>query len=604
MSAWQPKRTLQECYDIMTKTPGSPFETELAYVDGRILRVYKNLPPSLRHFWLDAVGAWQDREYLYFEGERITYRQMHEWATRAASVFRTKYQVRKGDRVGIVSRNYPEWVTAFWACQLLGAINVAVNAWLPATGKPSPLKHCISHTECKLLIVDPERVNALLPWLSETLSDSNSLLKAVLVIRDRDTPVKTAAWKFVQRWDEVVFGYTGRPDEWQKEPECTPEDPCSIFFTSGTTGLPKGVLNSHRGFLTNLPNMMANWVRHTLRNGEDLQPRDRSLPQQSSIVGSPFFHVMGTTTYLIVISAMGGRLVMLRKWDRNFVVRLIRKEGAHSLTGVPFMLQDLVDSELSQEERNRITSLSFGGAPAPESVVNEYRARFPNATLTQGYGLTETNAGVAMNAGDDFLARPSSTGLPTPINDILIVDEATMKVQPHGEVGEIWVRGPNVMKEYWKDPVATDKAITKDGWFRTGDIGCVDEDGFLYIKDRSKDIIIRGGENIDSVAVENAIYHHPRILDCAAVGVPDRKLGELVAVAVVAKTGHKGHLKENEVIQEARQHLPSFAVPVMVVEMDTIPRNATGKIVKREIRGILKREWLKRLKTSKTKAKM
>ncbi|KAG9050832.1 hypothetical protein FS837_001942 [Tulasnella sp. UAMH 9824] len=474
--SWAPKLSLQRCTDLLCKTPGSPYEMEHKLIDGRMQRVYKNLPQSLRHFWLMISQVYADREYIVYDsptsssGDRITYGQLAYNAQVAASVFRKKYKVRKGDRVGIVSRNNPEWVVAWWACQLLGAVAVAINAWLPAHGNPSPLKHCIQHTQCKLLILDAERAEKLQHWICEMSAGFDNKLNGVLVVRHQEVDqreLRKDIWKSMHKWDQVMGEYKGSPEEWKKEPECLPEDPCSIFFTSGT---------------------------------------------------------------------------------------------------VPYMIMDLEDGGLSDSSRKPIVGVSFGGAPAPVSMLADLERKFPGALI----------------------------GLPCPVNDLLIVDEHTLTVLSPGKIGEIWIRGPNVLKCYWKDEEATNKALTKDGWFRSGDLGYVDEEGFLYIKDRLKDVIIRGGENIDSTTVENAFYDDERVHDCAAVGVPDRKLGELVALAVVLKDASKKNVTEPQLLERAKDRLPQFSLPVIILEMDDIPRNAAGKTDKRALRKILKKEWEKK----------
>ncbi|KAG8930927.1 hypothetical protein FRC02_003484, partial [Tulasnella sp. 418] len=299
----------------------------------------------------------------------------------------------------------------------------------------------------------------------------------------------------------------------------------------------------------------------------------------------------------------GGRLHFMRKWDREEAIKIIEKEKIARTAGVPFNMLDVTDSENSNA-LSSVASIGLGGAPVPPNVAQVLLKRFPNADLAQGYGLTETCGGAAAHSGADYLAKPASTGFACPVNDFIVVDEKTGKVLPPNSIGEIWIRGPNIMKEYWKDPVATARVLTKDGWFKTGDIGTIDEEGSIYIKDRAKDIIIRGGENVDSTTVENALFLDPRILDVAAVGVPDKKLGELVTAVVTPKNEFKGKVNEQELLDLARQHLPGFAVPVMIIISDTtLERNAAGKVIKGRVREMAAKEWEKRSK-AKAKAKL
>jgi len=266
------------------------------------------------------------------------------------------------------------------------------------------------------------------------------------------------------------------------------------------------------------------------------------------------------------------------------------------------LVMDLLESSLQD---STLENVGCGGAPVSDAMPKDVKKRFKGAKPSQGYGLSETNAIVANIHGEDFLVRPGSVGLASPVNDFLIVDPVTLKVQPPGEIGELWIRGPNVMKGYWGDPVGTDKAITRDGWFKSGDIATMDEEGFIYIKDRVKDIIIRGGENIHSVEVENALYADERLLDVAAVSVPDKRLGELVAAVVVTKTPFRGKVTEAEVIEIARKSLPAHAVPVLVlVEDELIERTASGKPMKNSVRKRVRKEWARRQQMKGAKAKL
>jgi len=283
----------------------------------------------------------------------------------------------------------------------------------------------------------------------------------------------------------------------------------------------------------------------------------------------------------------GMKIVITKKWDVEEAVKLIKRENVGIAGGVPAMVTDLT---LSTLVGHPLEGLLFGGAPAPDSLVARARTAFPTATMMQAYGLTETNSIAVSIAGEDYTARPTSTGRACPVNEIQIVHENTCL--PPGAVGEVWLRGPNVMKCYWRDPEATNAVITKDGWLRTGDVGYLDDEGFLYIKDRLKDIIIRGGENVDSVTVENALYADPRVLEVAAVGVPDERLGELVVALVSVRPDYTGQVTEAMLLTQARNRLPRFAVPVMILILNaTFERTPSGKIIKGELRKIARRQW-------------
>ncbi|KAF9475541.1 acetyl-CoA synthetase-like protein [Pholiota conissans] len=577
--SWKPARTLPETEALLT-APGSIHELETALVDGRMYRVYKNLWPSLREFWLSAVSQYSTDTYIVFEDQRLTYSQVHTRAIKVAGLLRNIYNIKKGDRVSICSRNSPEYLVIFWACHLIGAVAVLANAWLPLT----PLSHCLALTGCKMVVVDPERADLLQASVSQLLRDTE--INTILVM---DVPKNQAKqWEGIHNYQDRLDQYHSNGLDVITSPiSIHPEDDATIIFTSGTTGLPKGVLSTQRQFLTNVLNLLSGGLRAALRRGDDYPTMQKTCPQKGALIAVPLFHVTGCTSFSMMATLTGMKIVMAKKWEVEEAVRLIKRENVTVAGGVPSMVTDLT---LSSLVGHPLEGLIFGGAPAPDTLVPRARKAFPTATMNQAYGLTETNSIAVSFAGDDYTARPSSTGLPSPINDIRIVHEGVCV--PPRTVGEVWLRGPNIMKCYWGDPKATEEIITKDGWLRTGDLGYVDEEGFLYIKDRLKDVIIRGGENIDSVTVENALYADPRILEAAAVGVPDERLGELVAVIVSVRSEYEGQVTESTLIEQARNRLPKFAVPVMIIILNrTFERTPSGKIMKADLRKIAKKQW-------------
>ncbi|GJE84159.1 acyl--CoA ligase [Phanerochaete sordida] len=566
---WEPKRTLAECDDILC-APGMPHEMETRLVDGRVQRVYKNLWPTLRSFWLWAACEYSDKTYIVFGDERVTYHDIFHRSLRAAGMFRGRYGICKGDRVGICARNLPDYLVAFWACHILGAVSVLVNAWLPA----EPLVHCVSHTGCKLLLLDSERADRIVPAVS------------------------SSKWESMELWESVMRASASSGDDLLVAgPDILPEDNALVIFTSGTTGLPKGVLSTQRQFLTNLRNATAAAARAALRRGDDV-PAPPPGPQRGLLVSVPFFHVTGLTSLSMLATSAGMKIVLVRKWDPAEAARLIRAENVRIAGGVPSMVADLVDRAGLQ-----LDTLLFGGAAAPQVLPARAKVVFPHTVLSQAYGMTETNSIAVGIAGEDYVARPTSVGLPCPVNDALVMRNDAA-VRP-GEIGEIWLRGPDIMKGYWGDEVATAKTITADGWIRTGDLGCADEEGFLYVHDRIKDMIIRGGENIASVMVEDALYHDERIAEVAAVGVPDEKLGELVAVIVSTKPAFHGLVREAELFALAREKLPYFAVPVMILIQDTpFELTPSAKIIKAPLRKLAAQEWERRKAEARAAARL
>ncbi|KAJ7368269.1 hypothetical protein DFH08DRAFT_676182 [Mycena albidolilacea] len=551
---------------------------ETRLISGRVQRVYKNQWPSARAFWLWAAKEYADRPYLVFENQRYTYQETLDRAVKSAAIFSSVYANVPGDRVGICSRNYPEYTISFWACHLLGAITVLTNAWLPN----GPLIHCLAITECKLIILDSERATRLEPEIKKLTKAAGAT--GVIVLESHEGK---GHWKGMQSWDTVVKNYKGDSSKiLQNDPKIEHEDDAIIIFTSGTTGLPKGVLSTQRQFLTNALNAIVARRRAALRRGEDIPASTPDEPQPGILIAVPFFHVTGLSATLA-----GAKVALMRKWNPQEAAKLIRQEKLTTTGGVPSMSADLIESELKGYP---LDMLSHGGTYAAAALTARARAAFPNTVFSKilnRYGMTECNSICASFAGDDYDARPTSTGLASPVNDLLIMKDG--KAVPPGEIGEVWIRGPNVMKGYWRDQAATDKVVTKDGWLMSGDIGLLDESGFLYIKDRIKDMIIRGGENIDCTSVENALFTDG-IMEVAAVAVPDEKLGELVAAVVSVQPKYRNKITEKGLVALARTRLPHFAVPVMVVFQSELPHNPAGKILKAELRELARREWEKR----------
>ncbi|KAI0347210.1 acetyl-CoA synthetase-like protein [Trametopsis cervina] len=580
---WIPKRTIAEC-DAILCGKGMPHEMETCVIDGRVLRVYKNLWPSLRTFWLESSTQNKDSTYVVYENQRMTYGTALERSLKAAIVFERDYSIQKGDRVAICSRNLPEYLVAWWGCHLIGAVPVLVNAWLPS----DPLVHCIKSTGSKVLLLDRERADRL-------YSQADSLyaggVTGVIVLEDNPSH----KWPGFKQWNAVLSNPGLDPEViLSRDIRIDPEDNAAIIFTSGTTGLPKGVLSTQRQYLTNLRNTAIAGLRSVLRRGDDL-PSDPTGPQRGLLLSVPFFHVTGSTSLTMVATANGLKIVLMRKWDAqqdcpiesDLLNSLVKAENIRVAGGVPSMVTDLMNV-LGPDD---IDSLLFGGAAAPEQLPGRAKVVFPKAVATQAYGMTETNSVAVSIGGEDYEHRPTCLGLPCLVNDVIIVRDGV--VQPPGGVGEIWIRGPDVMKCYWGDPEATKQAITLDGWIRTGDRGEKDAEGFIYMHDRIKDLIIRGGENI--ATVENALYKDERLREVAVVGVPDEKLGELVAAIVVTKPEFHGKVKESELIELARSRLPYFAVPVMIlVQSQSFELTPSAKIVKAPLRVIARDEWDRR----------
>ncbi|KAL1673407.1 hypothetical protein EV122DRAFT_294177 [Schizophyllum commune] len=601
--------------EAILTAPGSMHETVECEIRGRRQKVYKHLWPSMRAFWLDSVRRYGKRTYIVLEDQRVTYEETHVQAVRLATALKRAYGVSKGDRVAIVSRNCIEYMYAFWACHMLGAVAVLVNAWLPV----EPLSYCITHSQCRVLICDPERSAIIQPVVDDLAAGGVS---GFLVFGD--TVDVNAQWAGMQSYSSVVQRFSRETDKSILEDgngfldvDVQPEDNCAVMFTSGTTGMPKGVLSTQRQYLTNVLNVLVGSRRATLRRGEDITASlTCNLPQKGALVAVPLFHVTGTTSYSMMATMTGMKIVLMRKWDpvegvgsHHFArplltyfagarathclmwssSSLIRRENVQVAGGVPAMVSDLLHSPLAGYP---IECLLFGGAPAPESLVERVQESFPGSSMCG-----------PQIAGEDYVARPTTVGRPSPVNEVRIVAPCSTGTRslPFGEAGEVLIRGPNIMQEYCNDSQATARVLTRDGWLRTGDIGYLDSEGFLYIKDRIKDIIIRGGENVDSVAVENALYNDPRVLQAACVGVPDARLGELVTAVVHVRAGQG--VTDAALLARCRTSLPRFAVPVMiVVQYSPLEMTPSGKIVKHGLRRFMQEKWKRERESIATNA--
>jgi len=474
------------------------------------------------------------------------------------------------------------------------------------------MAYCLTHTQCKVIVLDVERADLLEPTAEKLAVDAGA--RGILVLESHEGKGR---WKGMKCWKSVMESFNGdHNDVLSYGKAILPDDNATIVFTSGkfayrlgshrvwvidhawnilgTTGLPKGVLSTQRMYMSNLMNITSFSLKTKLRRGEDLALEKPAAPPKGILIPVPLFHVTGSTSMMMGGAFVGAKVVLMRKWEPKEAARLVKQENLGLIGGVPSMVLDLIE----HGEDLPLETFNFGGAPAPDVLAARANRVFPNTSLAQGYGLTETNAVAAAISDEDYAARPLSCGLPCLPNDVKIVAED--KEVPTGEVGEVWLRGPNVMKGYWRDPVATDKALTKDGWLRTGDLGCVDKEGYLYIRDRIKDIIIRGGENIDTSTVENALYSDEGVLEAAVVGVPHKTLGEVVAAVVSLKPSFIGKVTEASLIKASRKILPKHAVPVIILlQADPLERTPSGKIVKGTLRQIAKVAWEKRAQTAK-----
>jgi long-chain acyl-CoA synthetase len=559
--------------------PGAQFEMVDTVVLGHPMRVFKNAPPSMRFFWEMARG-YGDREYLVFEDERYTYAEIDRQVCRLAAALVERYGVGRGDRVAIAMRNYPEWVVSYWATVSVGAAVVGVNAWWTA----SELEFGLGDSRPKVVIADAERLDRL-AGVIDGLRASGPM--DVIAVRADAGLVDGAV-----AWDDVLAG-VGARDELPPA-EIDPDDDACIFYTSGTTGFPKGAQLTHRGSVTNVVHL-AFWAAAAASAGAKKAAAAGQVPPAAPAAAlpavimapTPLFHVTANNCLLQPCTLSGGKLVLTYKWDPGRALELIERERVSNFSGVPTMSRELLaHPDWDRRDTSSLQGMGGGGAALQPDLVEKIDRSLAGGAPSTGYGLTETNGIVTANSAEYFVAKPASCGPAMPTFDVRLEDEAGDPL-PAGPAttGILSVKGPAVIKGYLNRPDATASSI-RDGWFATGDIARIDEDGFVYIVDRAKDMVIRGGENVYCSEVEAAIYTHDAVAEAAVFGVPDERLGEEVAAAVVL---HPGRSLDREALQaHLRDRIARHKVPATIWFLDDpLPRNANGKFVKRDLKASL-----------------
>ncbi|MCI2417634.1 acyl--CoA ligase [Saccharopolyspora sp. K220] len=532
--------------------PGGEFEIVPQEVGGIAMRVYAKGPATLRDVVRFSQG-YGARDFLVYDGYRCSYAEHFRLVAGLARCLREEYGLTSGDRVAIVMRNYPEWVPIFWAVQLAGLVAVPLNAWWT----DAELRYGLTDCGAALVFADAERAALL----------------------DREVPIVEvrggASVPGVRAWAELVA--TLPADAEPPEVAIDADDDATILYTSGTTGRPKGAVGTHRNHCTNLLNTLVNRrIQRALANGGVFPPLAApDEPQPGVLLTFPLFHIAGLTS-LYFSTLAGAKLATMYRWDREVAAQLIKDERLTSAAGVPTVMRDLVEQGGTVAQ---LDGVSMGGAPIPPDLVQRIGALGTGVAPSNGYGLTETTSAVVGNAGADYLARPNSVGRCAPGADLRVVDPASHEDLPDGEIGELWFRGPNIVRGYWNDPQATAESFT-DGWFHTGDLGYV-EDGWVHVVDRLKDVVIRGGENVYCAEVEAALFEHPAVADVAVIGVPHRTLGEEVVAVVNLRT----QVESEELRSHVAARLAAFKVPAqVVVRAEPLPRTPTGKVLKRQLR--------------------
>jgi long-chain acyl-CoA synthetase len=553
------------------------FAVSEAVIRGIPTRVWTSCPPSLR-FLLELSRGYGSATYLVYEDERITFSEHFDRVAALAAYLHEELGVRPGDRVAIAMRNIPEWVLSFWATAALGAIVVPLNAWW--TGPE--LTYGLEDSGSKVAFVDPERLTRLEPHLGDLAAKG---LGYVVVARTDAADLPSCEVPVLAAFDDVLSRHTRDDGELAVLPdvEIDPDDDATIFYTSGTTGFPKGAVGSQRNICSNLLSLGFVAARSALQaTGEMKAVLGGGGQQNAHLLSVPLFHATGCHAILVANTAAGGKVVMMRRWNPERALELIEREQVTVFGGVPTMAWQVLDSpDFEKRDTSSVRSVGYGGAPAPPELVRRISQHFPGRSPSVGYGLTETSSVTTMNTGQHYVDKPESVGPPVPVVELKLVDEDGNEVAP-GSTGELWIKGPNVVRGYWNKPEETAESFS-DGWLHSGDLARIDDEGDVYIVDRAKDMVIRGGENVYSVEVEAALFEHPAVVDVAVIGVPHEVLGEEVGAVIVKREG--SDLTADQLHDHLADRIAAFKIPSRVWIVDEpLPRNAAGKVLKRDLK--------------------
>jgi long-chain acyl-CoA synthetase len=534
--------------------PGQPYALQDDVIDGRALRRFTNAPRSLRALY-EATAT--DRPFLAYEDERLSFVQAWAQASRIGHVLVHACGVAPGDRVAISMRNYPEWILAFTAITSIGAIAVAMNAHWQA----DEMAYGLRDSGAKVLLADQERLDRLarcepIPGL------------AVLAVRATRLPPGVRALSSLTD----AAGEVAMPAA-----DVAPEDAATILYTSGSTGHPKGVVSTHRNILSAL--MSWELDRAVSERVAGIVPAEPAV-QDGTLLAVPLFHVTGLAASYLASYRLQRRVVCMYRWDAEAAAALVERERLASVVGPAAVTGDLL--RVAREGRHDLAcllALGGGGAPRAPEQVRQIGASFANALPITGWGMTETFAIGAGIGGEDYLARPESSGRCSQVLQLQVVDERGVAL-PAGARGELRVRGASLFRGYWNRP-DVDAEVFDDGWFRTGDLAWLDDEGFVYIVDRIKDLIIRGGENVGCGTVEAALLQHPAVHEAAVYAVPDERLGEEVGATVYCDDA----LDLDALRAFLATRLAAFEVPRHILKSaEPLPRTPSGKILKRRIR--------------------
>ncbi len=548
--------------NLAVTAPGQLFELIDSEVFGVKTQVFKNAPAHLGQIFAGSRNHG-DKTFLVYEGETWSFAKTMDQIDALSNLLVNSYGIKKGDRVAVAMRNYPEWVMSFAAIISVGAISVSMNSWWVE----DEMDFALQDSGAKVLICDQQRFDI-------AAASCNKLGVKVLVAR-AEKPLPNG----VDTWQEALAPHLAAGLKCPSV-DIAPDDDATILYTSGTTGRPKGAVSTHRAIISAL---MAFSSRNSVFALSGTKLKEVTGPEvpSSFILIVPLFHVTGCVPVMMSCFIIGLKLAIMYKWDAEKALEMIEREQITNFVGVPTQSWDLVNSPVFDKyDTSSLRAVGGGGAPTPTSLVGKVNDKVKNGGPHLGYGMTETNAFGPAITGSDYLSHPTSTGRAV-LPMLVEVRDENLKPVPTGQAGEIWFFGPMLIRGYWNRPDATAETIV-DGWLRSGDVGRLDADGFVYVEDRVKDMILRAGENIYGAEVESAIYDHPAVHEVAVFGVPHERLGEEVGVAILPKAGVV--LDPNDLWKFLDGKIAPFKVPTHVVVMtEPLPRNAAGKFLKREL---------------------
>ena len=540
---------------------GGPFELTNLQLDGVSCRIFRNAAQTVDQL-VDQGRQYGDATFLVYQGERLSFNTFFRDVDTLAARLQTTLGVAKGDRLAIAMRNRPEWLIAFCAAVSIGAVVVPLNSW----ERRKEMVRNLANAEPKVLMCDIER-------LTQVASDLEALALTAVVVDEASAPNNSRVIRYA-----VLCAEPGTPVPVKLDPM----DDFMILYTSGTTSGAKGVLIAHRAFCQAAMSLDCMGTVTAMTSPDKIRAIMSSGRQPSSLLAVPLFHTSGLLGLFIGAIKGGRKLVMMYKWDAGEALQLIEREKVTQISCSPAMVQQLLTApHFANADTSGLFGVGFGGSATTATLIDLVFAKLPQAICGTGYGMTESS-GVASVCTDELFRRyPRASGMVIPIMEMCCMDDLG-NVLPRGAQGEICMRGVTVMRGYWRNEVAT-REVLRNGWLHTGDIGYIDEQDLVFVMDRIKDIVNRGGEKIATLEIESCICQMPGVAEATAFAVPDPEMGEALAVVVVPNSGTA--IDASAIRCHIAAHLASFKMPAHVlIHVEALPRNASGKVIKRTLK--------------------